>query len=73
MKFTSPNLKDIESYKTKQKIQSLDLEKSRLLSDRRIYKSLGNQGKVDECTTKIKAIREKQKELDQSWMSINFK
>lgn len=55
-----------ERYKTQQKIQSLDLEKSRLLSDRRIYKSLGNQGKVDECTTKIKAIREKKKELDQS-------
>lgn len=55
-----------ERYRTQQKIQSLDLEKSRLLSDRRIYKSLGNQGKVDECTTKIKAIREKKKELDQS-------
>lgn len=50
---------DIESYKTKQKIQSLDLEKSRLLSDRRIYQSLGNQGKVDECTTKIKVIRDR--------------
>lgn len=56
----------IEKYKTEQKLQSLDLEKSRLLSDRRIYKSLGNQGKVDECTTKIKAIREKKKEIDQS-------
>ena len=55
-----------EKYKTQQKLQSLDLEKSRLLSDRRIYKSLGNQGKVDECTTKIKAIREKKKQLDQS-------
>lgn len=53
-----------EKYRTEQKLQSLDLEKSRLLSDRRIYKSLGNQGKVDECTTKIKAIREKKKELE---------
>lgn len=53
-----------EKYKTQQKIQSLDLEKSRLLSDRRIYKELGEMGKVDECTTKIKAIREKKKELE---------
>ena len=52
-----------EKYKTQQKIQSLDLEKSRLLSDRRIYKSLGNEGKVDELTTKIKAIRDKKKKL----------
>ena len=55
---------DIEEYKTIQKIQSLDLEKSRLLSDRRIYKSLGDEGKVDELTTKIKAIRDKKKELE---------
>lgn len=53
-----------EKYKTQQKIQSLDLEKSRLLSDRRIYKSLGDMGKVDELTSKIKAIREKKKELE---------
>lgn len=52
-----------EEYKKEQKKQSLDLEKSRLLSDRRIYKELGNQSKVDELTTKIKAIRDKKKEL----------
>lgn len=54
-----------ENYKIEQKKQSLDLEKSRLLSDRRIYKSLGDEGKVDDITSKIKAIREKKKELDQ--------
>lgn len=52
-----------EEYKKEQKKQSLDLEKSRLLSDRRIYKELGDQSKVDELTTKIKAIRDKKKEL----------
>lgn len=52
-----------EKYKTTQKIKSLDLEKSRLLSDRRIYKSLGEQNKVDECTTQIKEIRSKISEL----------
>jgi hypothetical protein len=52
-----------EEYKTEQKKQLLALEKSRLLSDRRIYKELGDQSKVDELTTKIKAIRDKKKEL----------
>lgn len=52
-----------EKYEVEQKKQALDLEKSRLLSDRRIYKSLGDEGKVDEITTKIKTIREKKKEL----------
>lgn len=52
-----------EKYKNDQKTKSLNLEKSRLLSDRRIYKSLGQQDKVDECTSKIKTIREKMQEL----------
>lgn len=52
-----------EKYRTEQKIRSLDLEKSRLLSDRRIYKGLGQQDKVDECTTKIKNIRSRMNDL----------
>lgn len=52
-----------EKYKTKQKIQSLDLEKSRLLADRRIYNDLGKQDLVDKTSAKIKRIREKKKEL----------
>lgn len=52
-----------EEYEIEQKKQALDLEKSRLLSDRRIYQELGDQGKVDEITAKIKTIREKKKEL----------
>lgn len=53
-----------EKYKTQQKIQSLDLQKSRLLADRRIYKELGEQDLVDKTTEKIKRIREKKKELE---------
>ena len=53
-----------ERYKNKQKIQSLDLEKSRLLSDRRIYKELGQQDLYDKSTERIKRIREKMKELE---------
>ena len=52
-----------EKYKTKQKIQSLDLQKSRLLADRRIYKELGQQDLVDKTTTKIKTLRSKANEL----------
>lgn len=53
-----------EKYKNQQKIQSLDLEKSRLLTDRRIYKSLEQWDLVDKTTAKIKRIREKKKELE---------
>ena len=52
-----------EEYEIEQKKQSLDLEKSRLLSDRRIYQELGDQSKVDDINNKIKAIRNKKKEL----------
>ena len=55
-----------EKYKTQQKIQSLDLKKSRLLADRRIYKELGQQDLVDKTTEQIKRIREKKKELENS-------
>ena len=61
-KFDSPEWE--ERYKTKQKIQSLDLEKSRLLANRRIYKELGQQDLVDRTTERIKKIREKKKELE---------
>ena len=53
-----------DRYKRQQKIQSLDLEKSRLLTDRRIYKELGKQDLVDKTTEKIKRIRDKKKGLE---------
>ena len=53
-----------ERYDTKQKIQSLDLKKSRLLADRRIYKELGQQDLVDRTTKRITNIRNKMKELE---------
>lgn len=53
-----------DKYKTKQQIQSLDLKKSRLLADRRIYNELGQQDLVDKTTKKIKTIRAKKKELE---------
>lgn len=53
-----------EKYKTQQKIQQIDLTKSRLLADRRIYKNLGQEDMVDITTSRIKALREKKKELE---------
>ena len=61
-KYNSPEWE--EKYNTKQKIQSLDLQKSRLLADRRIYKELGQQDLVDKTTEKIKRLREKKKMLE---------
>ena len=52
-----------EKYKDRQKIQSLTLQKSRLLTDRRIYKELGREDLVDKTTSKIKHLRKKIKEL----------
>lgn len=60
-KYNSPEWE--EKYKNKQKIQSLDLQKARLLADRRIYKELGQQDLVDKTTAKIKNLRSKSKEL----------
>ena len=53
-----------EKYKNKQKIQSLTLEKSRLLANRRIYKDLEQEDLVDRTTERIRRIREKIKTLE---------
>lgn len=54
-----------ERYKDKQKIQSLELTKSRLLTDRRIYKELGQQDLYDKTTEKIKKLREQIKKIEE--------
>ena len=53
-----------EKYKNKQKIQSLTLEKSRLLSDRRVYKELEQWDLVDKTTERIKLLRERIKAFE---------
>lgn len=53
-----------EKYENKQKRQSLELQKSRLLTNRRIYEELGQQDLVDKTTGQIKKIREKIKEIE---------
>lgn len=56
----------IERYKARQKKQALELKRSRLKTDREIFRELGNQEEVDKINAKIRklnsAIKE-QKEL----------
>lgn len=47
-----------EKYDARQKKQSLELKKERLLSDRRIYRELGNYTEVDKINQKIKVINQ---------------
>lgn len=47
-----------EKYDARQKKQSLELKKERLLSDRKIYKELGNYAEVDKINQKIKVINQ---------------
>lgn len=51
-----------ERYDAKQKKQSLELKKQRLLNDNKIYKELGDQASIDENNQKIKRLREEIKE-----------
>lgn len=60
-KYNSPEWE--EKYKTKQKLQSLQLERTRLKTDRDIYKNIGNYDEVDKINSKIKKINSKIKEL----------
>lgn len=47
-----------EKYDARQKKQSLELKKQRLLSDKKIYKELGNYTEVDKINQKIKVINQ---------------
>lgn len=46
----------VEAYKTRQKLQSLNLERYRLKKDRQILKELGNEEKADEVLKKIQKL-----------------
>lgn len=52
-----------EYYERKQKIQSLQLERTNLKVDKRILESIGNYGEVDKVQAKIRALNSKIKEL----------
>lgn len=52
-----------EKYNTKQKIQALELKKSRLRNDNKIYKELGDEASIDKNKQKIRNINERIKEL----------
>lgn len=52
-----------ENYENKQKIQSLQLERTKLKTDREILKDLDNYEEIDNINSKIKVINAKIKEL----------
>jgi hypothetical protein len=52
-----------EKYNIKQKIQGMELKKSRLRNDNKIYKELEDQNAIDKNRQKIKSLNEKIKEL----------
>lgn len=51
-----------EQYDIRQKINSLTLKKSELLTDRRIYREMGAEDEVDEINKKIRGINSKIKD-----------
>lgn len=53
-----------EKYKLKQKKQSLELKRTRLKNDRKIYKELGSQKDIDEINKKIQKLNKKIKETN---------
>lgn len=46
----------VEKYKTDQKIKALKLKRSKLLNDKKIYKSLEEHGEVDKVQQKIRRV-----------------
>lgn len=54
----------LEKYNDKQKIQSLQLERTRLKNDKSIYEKIGNQEAIDKTSQKISKINAKIKEIN---------
>lgn len=52
-----------EKYDIRQKKQGLELKRSRIRTDKKIYQELGQEDKVDECNKKISTLNSKIKEL----------
>lgn len=54
----------LEDYQKKQKIQALQLKRTKLKNDRKIYKELDNEEEVDKVNSKLKKINSTIKELN---------
>lgn len=55
-----------ENYRIQQKLMAVELEQERIKTDLSIYKSLGDQTKIDLTKAKLKKINEKKRELKNS-------
>jgi hypothetical protein len=53
-----------EKYNVKQKKQSLELKRDRLLSDKKIYKELGGYSEVDKINQKVQVINDNIRDLE---------
>lgn len=74
VRFKSLNYSQIEEeYHIKQKVNTLQLKKEELLSDKKIYKGLGDQGGIDKVNSQIKKVNSSIKELQQALPTTELK
>ena len=74
VRFKSLNYAQIEEeYHIKQKVNSLQLKKEELLSDKKIYKGLGDQGGIDKVNSQIKKVNSSIKELQSALPTTELK
>ena len=62
-----------EEYHIKQQVNSLQLKKEELLSDKKIYKGLGDQGGIDKVNSQIKKVNSSIKELQSALPTTELK
>lgn len=62
-----------EEYHIKQKVNSLQLKKEELLSDKKIYKGLGDQGGIDKVNSQIKKVNNSIKDLQKALPTTELK
>lgn len=67
------NEEKIEISDIRQKVNSLTLEKERLLSDKKIYKRLGAEEDIDKVNSKIKKVNQSIKQLQEALPTTELK
>lgn len=55
-----------EAYKNKQKIRSLELERSKIKNDKKIYENIGSFEEIDKANERIRLLNAKIKELNKN-------
>ena len=74
MRFKKLNFMQIEEqYHIRQQVNSLQLKKEELLSDKKIYKELGDQGGIDKVNNQIKKVNSSIKDLQSALPTTELK